>query len=59
MIGKFAVILGPLFIAVTGLTLRNMGFSPESASRGGIMSVSVFFISGGLIFFMSGRTSKE
>lgn len=55
MIGKFAVILGPLFIAGTGLTLRNLGFSSDSASRGGVLSVSVFFILGGIIFYMSGR----
>jgi MFS transporter, UMF1 family len=55
MIGKFAVILGPLFIAVTGLTLRNMGLSSEAASRGGVMSVAVFFVLGGIIFYMSGR----
>ena len=59
MIGKFAVILGPLFIAVTGLLLRNAGFSADSASRGGIMSVSFFFIAGGILFYMSGRTSEE
>jgi len=55
MIGKFAVILGPLFIAVTGLALRNLGFSADSASRGGVLSVAFFFISGGLFFYMSGR----
>jgi UMF1 family MFS transporter len=55
MIGKFAVILGPLFIAVTGLALRNLGFSSDSAARGGVLSVAIFFIAGGIIFYMSGR----
>lgn len=55
MIGKFAVILGPLFIAVTGLALRYSGFSADSATRGGIMSVSFFFIAGGILFYMSGK----
>lgn len=59
MIGKFAVILGPLFIAVTGLVLRSSGYSADSATRGGIMSVSFFFVAGGILFYMSGRTSKE
>ncbi|MDD3044299.1 MAG: MFS transporter [Candidatus Delongbacteria bacterium] len=59
MIGKFAVILGPLFIAVTGLLLRSSGFSSDAASRGGIMSVSFFFIAGGILFYMSGRTNRE
>ncbi len=55
MIGKFAVILGPLFIAVTGLLLRSSGFSADAATRGGIMSVSFFFAAGGILFHMSGR----
>jgi UMF1 family MFS transporter len=59
MIGKFAVILGPLFIAVTGLLLRNAGFSADSASRGGIISVSFFFIAGGIMFYMSGRANTD
>jgi len=59
MIGKFAVILGPLFIAVTGLILRSSGFSSDAASRGGIMSVSFFFIAGGILFYMSGRAIRE
>jgi len=58
MIGKFAVILGPLFIAVTGLTLRNIGFSSKAASRGGVLSVAIFFILGGIIFYMSGRDKQ-
>lgn len=59
MVGKFAVILGPLFIAVTGLTLRNMGYSADMSSRGGILSVSVFFILGGIVFYMSGKDEQE
>jgi UMF1 family MFS transporter len=59
MIGKFAVILGPLFIAVTGLMLRNAGFSADSASRGGIISVSFFFIAGGIMFYMSGMANTD
>ncbi|MFO7809809.1 MAG: MFS transporter [Candidatus Delongbacteria bacterium] len=59
MIGKFAVILGPLFIALTGLILREIGFSADIASRGGIMSVTFFFLTGGFVFFFSTRVSKE
>ncbi len=55
MIGKFAVILGPFLIALTGLVLRNAGFSADIATRGGILSVSFFFITGGIMFYMSGR----
>jgi MFS transporter, UMF1 family len=55
MIGKFAVILGPLFIAGTNITARQFGFSQDTASRCGVLSVAVFFILGGIIFYMSGR----
>ena len=59
MIGKFAVILGPLLIGVTGLTLRKFGFDSEMATRGGIFSVSLFFIAGGIMFHHAVRVEKR
>ncbi|MCK4980219.1 MAG: MFS transporter, partial [Candidatus Delongbacteria bacterium] len=35
MIGKFAVVLGPLLIGSTGLMLRKLGYDSEMATRGG------------------------
>ena len=59
MIGKFAVILGPLLIGVTGLMLREFGFTSELATRGGIFSVSLFFIAGGIMFHHAVRVEKR
>jgi MFS transporter, UMF1 family len=59
MIGKFAVILGPLIIGITGLCLRSAGFSADASSRGGILSVSLFFIFGAIVFRMSSRDSYK
>ncbi|MCK5760184.1 MAG: MFS transporter [Candidatus Delongbacteria bacterium] len=59
MIGKFAVILGPLLIGVTGLMLREFGFDSKMATRGGIFSVSLFFIAGGIMFHHAVRVEKR
>lgn len=59
MVGKFAVILGPFFIGITGLILKNAGLSSEMATRGGILSVSLFFIAGGAVFYYSGKTQTS
>ena len=59
MIGKFAVVLGPLLIGATGLMLRRFGMSSEMATRGGIFSVSLFFIAGGIMFHHAVRVEKR
>ncbi len=59
MIGKFAVVLGPLLIGATGLMLRKFGFDSEMATRGGIFSVSLFFIAGGIMFHHAVRVEKR
>jgi len=51
MIGKFAVVIGPVFIGVTGLLVKSMGYSSHIASRVGISSVSLLFIAGGILFY--------
>ncbi len=61
MLGKFAAILGPLFMGVTGLIARRllMPDSPtieeiahvgQTAARWGIASILILFIAGALIF---------
>lgn len=58
MLGKFAVILGPVLIGLVGLFVRSLGFSSTIASRLGITSVSVLFLTGGiLLFFVDDKTS--
>lgn len=59
MIGKFAVVLGPLLIGATGLMLRKFGLDSEMATRGGIFSVSLFFIAGGIMFHHAVRVEKR
>lgn len=51
MLGKFAAFLGPLLVAGGAVLARNMGASPEKASRYGIFSVMILFVIG-LIFFI-------
>jgi UMF1 family MFS transporter len=51
MLGKFAVVLGPILIGSVGLLVKS--FSGESllATRISISSVSLLFIAGGILFF--------
>ncbi|MBI5055879.1 MAG: MFS transporter [Nitrospirae bacterium] len=49
MIGKFATVLGPVFMGGTGLIVRAMGYSSDIASRASITSISLFFITGGIL----------
>ena len=51
MLGKFAAVIGPVFMGLIGLMVRHMGFSSNIASRASIMSVSLFFIAGGILFY--------
>jgi len=62
MLGKFAVIIGPVLIGTVGLvvkgTLLPLASTPEQmdaitqiASRWGIGAVSLLFILGGLLFY--------
>ncbi|MGA1868380.1 MAG: MFS transporter [bacterium] len=50
MLGKFASVLGPVLIGGVGLLVKSMGFSSSIASRTGISSISILFITGGLLF---------
>jgi len=51
MLGKFAAVLGPAAMGAVGLAVRAMGYSSDTASRAGIVSISLFFIAGGLLFY--------
>ncbi|MBI5098715.1 MAG: MFS transporter [Nitrospirae bacterium] len=60
MIGKFATVLGPVFMGGTGLLVRSMGYSSNTASRVSITSISVFFIIGGiLLYFVNEEKGKK
>ncbi len=51
MIGKVATVLGPVVMGGAGLLVRSMGYSSDIASRASIISISLFFIVGGILFY--------
>ncbi|MFH1489276.1 MAG: MFS transporter, partial [Pseudomonadota bacterium] len=53
MVGKFAVVLGPVVLGGVGLISRFLGSGSMTASRMGIASISLFFIAGGALFYFS------
>ena len=58
MLGKFAAVIGPVFMGLIGLMVRDMGYSSDISSRVSIMSISLFFIAGGtLLYFVDGISS--
>jgi UMF1 family MFS transporter len=60
MIGKFATVLGPVFMGGIGLLVRSMGYSSNIASRVSISSISLFFIIGGiLLYFVNEHRGRE
>ncbi len=59
MVGKFAAVFGPLLVGGVGLLVRSMGYSSDVASRLSISSISLLFITGGILFyFVSPNESK-
>ena len=61
MIGKFAVILGPILMGGCGLVIRSLGYSAEIASRASITSISLLFLGGGILlsFVKGGRIGED
>jgi UMF1 family MFS transporter len=62
MLGKFAVILGPVLMGIVGLTARRLLMPPsptpeqviavgQMASRWGIASILILFIAGAVLFY--------
>jgi UMF1 family MFS transporter len=51
MVGKFAAVLGPVLIGGAAVLAKTMGCSSDAASRVSIMSVSLLFIAGGILFY--------
>lgn len=51
MLGKFAVIIGPILIGTVGLFIRSLGVESTLASRIGITSVSLLFLAGGILLY--------
>lgn len=60
LLGKFAVVIGPLLIGSFAVLIKSMGYSSDTATRISITSISLLFISGaGLLFFVSEKEGKE
>jgi len=55
MLGKFAVVLGPVLMGGVGLLVRAGGASADTASRAGIASVALLFAAGGALFWLATR----
>jgi len=51
MLGKFAAVIGPLLIGVTGRLAVAAGFSDDIASRISITSVILLLLAGGILFY--------
>ncbi|MFC1764874.1 MFS transporter [Planctomycetota bacterium] len=51
MLGKFAVVIGPLLVGVVGWAVYQLGAPTELASRMSIASVALLFIVGGALLF--------
>jgi UMF1 family MFS transporter len=49
MLGKFAAIIGPVLVGLTGLLARSMGASGALATRLSIVSLTILFLSGGIL----------
>jgi len=56
MIGRFAVVLGPVLMGGVAVLIHGMGYSSDLAARLSIVSLMVFFIAGGLLL---GRVKNQ
>lgn len=60
MLGKFAVVIGPVLMGATGLLIRHMGFAAETAARAGIAAVALLFVLGGaLLYFVDEEKGRQ
>lgn len=59
MVGKFAAIVGPALVGLTGLLARQAGLAETSATRVGISSVALMFIAGWLLLGAATRYSAR
>ncbi len=59
MLGKFAVMIGPVFMGGICLAVRSMGYSNQIASRASIASLCLFFLVGGAVFVAADRSNRK
>ena len=51
MLGKFAVIIGPVLMGGVGLAIKSIGYNANTAARASIMSISFLFLAGAILFY--------
>ena len=51
MLGKFAVVLGPVLMGGLGLFARSLGYSSDESSRASLASISLLFLIGGVLLY--------
>jgi len=60
MVGRFGVVIGPVFMGGWGILLRSVGYSPEISSRLSIGSISLLFLTGGvLLYFVKEERTQD
>jgi len=60
LLGKFAVVIGPILMAGCGLFVKSLGYSSDTASRASISSISLLFITGAILLcFVNEKKGKE
>jgi UMF1 family MFS transporter len=60
MLGKFAAVIGPGLMSGVVLLVKALGYSSHAASRLSITSLSLLFLSGGILFyFVKEEKAKE
>jgi MFS transporter, UMF1 family len=59
MVGRFAVILGPLIVGGCNLLLHRLGVGSEIAARSGFSLLAILFIVGGTLLLKLPRTPSE
>jgi UMF1 family MFS transporter len=59
MLGKFAAIIGPTLMGIAGIMVRILGYSANIASRSGIGSIVILFITGAVLLFKVDETKGK
>jgi UMF1 family MFS transporter len=49
MLGKFAAVIGPVLMGLSGLAVRKLGGSSAASSRISLLSVALLFLAGGIL----------
>lgn len=59
MLGKFAVVIGPALMGLSGLAARKAGYSVDISSRISIVSIALLFIIGATLFYFVNKQVQQ